>query len=81
MSHQFKPCDRSQPFRLPPSLRDWLPRGDLAYFLVDIVETLDLSAIYEYYEVKDGPDGPAQRRKAASGQPPFHPKMMTALLP
>jgi transposase len=51
-------------------MRDWLPPGDLAYFIVDLVETLDLSEIEQYYEAG----------KAKSGQPPFHPKPMTALL-
>jgi len=76
MSLHFKPCDRDQQYLLPPSMRDWLPPGDLAYFVIDVVEALDLSAIYAYYEW----DPETGQPKAASGQPPFHPKMMTALL-
>jgi len=53
---------------LPPSLMDWLPKGHLAYFLLDVVEQLDLSNIYASYQ-GDG-----------RGQPPFEPGMMTALL-
>src|ERR1017187_1493269 len=34
-----------QDFLLPPSLRDWLPEDHLAYFVSDVVEQLDLSAI------------------------------------
>ena len=75
MSTQFKPVERDQPYLLPPSLSEWLPKGDLAYFLIDVVESLDLSEIYGYYTLQA--DGAA---KAASGQPPFHPKMMVALL-
>jgi transposase len=75
MSCKFKPYDRDQAFLLPPSLRDWLPRGDLVYFLIDVVEELDLSDIYRYYEI--GEEG---RSKSASGQPPFHPKMMVVLV-
>jgi transposase len=75
VSVQFKPVERDQPYLLPPSLSEWLPAGDLVYFLIDVVEALDLSEIYAYYALK--PDGTA---KAASGQPPFHPKMMVALL-
>jgi len=70
MSNGFKPYNRDQAFLLPPSMRDWLPSGDLAYFIVDVVETLDLRGIETYYTVG----------KARSGQPPFHPKPMTALL-
>jgi transposase len=53
---------------LPPSLMDWLPQGHLAYFLLDVVEQLDLSNIYASYQ-GDG-----------RGQPPYEPGMMTALL-
>jgi hypothetical protein len=31
---------------LPPSLHDWLPENHLARFLVDVVNALDLEAIY-----------------------------------
>ena len=50
MSQLFKPCDRAQRYLLPPSMRDWLPGGDPAYFIIDVVEELDLHAIYAYYE-------------------------------
>ena len=30
---------------LPPDLREWLPEGDLALFISDVVDALDLSAI------------------------------------
>ena len=53
---------------LPPSLMDWLPKGHLAYFLLDVVEQLDLSNIYASYQ-GDG-----------RGQPPYEPGMMSALL-
>jgi transposase len=51
-------------------MRDWLPEGDLAYFVADLAETLDLSEIERYYEAG----------KAKSGQPPFHPRVMVGLL-
>ena len=76
MSQQFKPYDRDQRYLLPPSMQDWLPEGDLAHFVIDVVEELDLSGIYAYYE-RDPKTG---RRKASSGQPAFHPKVMVALL-
>ena len=52
MSDQFKPVERDQPYLLPPSLSEWLPAGDLAYFLIDVVEWLDLSDLYAYYARK-----------------------------
>lgn len=76
MSCRYKSFDREQPFLLPPSMRDWLPEGDLAYFLIDVVGEFDLSKIHSYYE-RDEKTG---REKAASGQPPYHPEMMVGLL-
>jgi transposase len=80
MSQGFKPFSRDQAFLLPPSMKDWLPKGDLAYFLIDVVETLDLSRMYRHYQVAEGPEGQVLRSKANSGQPPFHPKLMVGLL-
>jgi len=76
MSQRFKTYDRNQQYLLPSSMRDWLPDGDLAHFLIDVVEVLDLSDIYAYYE-RDPQTG---RRKAPNGQPAFDPKVMVALL-
>ena len=78
MEQRFKAYDRDQDFLLPPSMRDWLPKGDLAYFLMELVDELDLSEIYEYYEVAES-NGQI-RAKARSGQPPFDPRMMTVLV-
>ncbi len=57
-----------QEFLLPPSLRDWLPENHLAYFVSDVVDNLDLSAMDAVY-------GEEQR-----GQPPYDPRLLTKLL-
>src|ERR1700736_4707483 len=57
-----------QDLLLPPSLRDWLPEDHLAYFVCDVVQQLDLSAIEAVYE------------EEGRGQPPYHPRMMTKIL-
>ena len=80
MVQQFKPYNRDQSFLLPPSMTDWLPKGDLAYFIIDLVETLDLSGIYCHYEVLRDAHGEVVRAKARSGQPAFHPKVMVGVL-
>ena len=49
MDKKFKPCARDQMYLLPPSLGDWLPEGHLAYFIIDVVERLDLAEIYASY--------------------------------
>ena len=45
MAKTYRPYLPEQTFRLPPSLRDWLPDDHLAYFVSDLIENLDLSAI------------------------------------
>jgi hypothetical protein len=42
----FKPYQPNQLLLLPPDMRQWLPQDDLAYFIMDVVSELDLSAIY-----------------------------------
>src|SRR6185503_12355007 len=54
---------------MPPSPTDWLPEGHLAYFILDLVEELDVSAIDDALQAKD-----------ARGERPFSPRMMTAVL-
>ncbi len=43
----FRPYDPDQVLLMAPVLQDWIPEGDLAHFVSDLVEsgTLDLSAI------------------------------------
>jgi transposase len=63
----FRPYDPDQMLLLPPSVRDWVPDGDMAHFVSDLVDTLDLSAIENKYE------------QELRGYPPYHPRMMTKL--
>jgi transposase len=65
----YRPYEPDQILLFPPSLQDWLPEGHLARFLCDVVDELDLSALYEEYEEGDG-----------RGNPPYHPLMMTKLI-
>ena len=37
MAQNFVACDREQELLLPPSLREWLPEGHLAWFVIDAV--------------------------------------------
>jgi transposase len=50
MPTTFRRYVPEQSLLLPPSPRDWLPDGHLAYFLSDTVDALDLNAFYEPYE-------------------------------
>ena len=49
MAYNFLPCDRNQPYMLPPSLTDWLPEDHLAWFVLNAVEQISLSQFYKKY--------------------------------
>ena len=68
MSKTFLPYDPDQQLLLPAALQEWLPPDHLAYFISDVVDQLDLSAITARYE--------EERR----GGPPYHPRMMVKVL-
>jgi len=42
----FRSCTLDQSLLLPPSPRDWLPEGHLAFFIADPVAALDLGPLY-----------------------------------
>ena len=69
MGKQFRDCNLDQMLLLPASLHDWLPEGHLARFVAEVVETLDLSAIYGQYEEGDG-----------RGLAAYDPRMMVRVL-
>jgi transposase len=68
VSGHYKTYDPDQLFLLPPSLKEWLPEGHLAYFVSDVVDELDLGEIEKTYSAK------------LQGQPPYHPAMLVKLL-
>jgi transposase len=68
MAKTFRTYVPEQNLLLPASLRDWLPDDHLCYFVSDVVDRLDLSAIESVYEEED------------RGQPPYHPRIMTKIL-
>jgi transposase len=68
MAKTYRPYVPEQDLLLPPSLREWLPEDHLAFFVSDLIEQLDLSAITKVYEDED------------RGYPPYHPVMMTKVL-
>ena len=49
MPQNFLTFDRDQVLLLPPDLRDWLPEGHLAWFVLAVVEEMDLYAFYRPY--------------------------------
>lgn len=68
MSKKYKEYSPNQVYLIPPCPQDWLPKNHLIYFISDLVDNLDLSAIHKDYE------------KETRGQPPYHPALMTKIL-
>src|SRR2546425_8573438 len=68
MAKTYRPYVPEQDLLLPPSLREWLPEDHLAYFVSDLVDHLDLSAITAAYE-----DG-------VRGYSPEHPVLVSKVL-
>ncbi len=52
MGTTFRPYNPKQDLLLPPSLRDWLEEGHLAYFIDEVVDELDLCAFYRPYKAQ-----------------------------
>ena len=65
----YRPWSPTQSFLLPPSPLEWLPEGHLAYFVLEVAQALDLAAIEDAIQEKDG-----------RGERPYPPPMMVALL-
>jgi len=68
VGQNFLSCDRDQELLLPPSLREWLPEDHLAWFVLDAVDQMDLTAFYADY------------RDDGWGRAAHDPAMMVALL-
>jgi len=68
MAQNFIQCDREQLLLMAPSPREWLPENHLAWFVIDAVEDMNLSAFYARY-CQDG-----------WGRAAYDPAMMVAIL-
>ena len=68
MAQRFIAADRDQVFLMPPSLREWLPEGHLAWFVIDAVGEMDLAAFFASY------------RADGNGRPAHDPAVMVALV-
>src|SRR4030067_2222597 len=49
MAYILLDIDREQGYLVPPSLREWLAEGDLAWFILDAVDQMDLEEFYVVY--------------------------------
>jgi len=64
----FRSYNPEQPYLLPPNPRDWLDDDDLVFFVMDLVQHLDLTTIIGKYDSSRG------------GRPAYDPTMMVSLL-
>jgi len=66
MMSRFVTADRDTPYLFPLSVTDWLPEDDLARFVVEVVDQLDLSKL--------------TRQFAGRGSKAHHPAVLLSLL-
>jgi len=69
MAKNYRDWTPTQSYLMPPSPMEWLPEGHLAYFVLDLVETIDLHEIEAAVQAKD-----------PRGERPYPPRLMVALL-
>jgi transposase len=69
MGNNFRPYSPRQSFLLPPSPLDWLPENHLAYFVLDVIDSLDLSSIEQVFAARD-----------ARGERPYSPRMLLGVV-
>jgi transposase len=69
VAREFLPYDLDQHYLLPPDLREWLPAGHLVWFVSDVVDSLDLSAVLAAYE-----------KQELRGRPGYDPTLLVKLL-
>ena len=69
MTKQYRPWNPDESYLLPPSPREWLPKGHLVFFVLDVIDHVDLSVIETAIQAKD-----------SRGVQPYDPRMMVALV-
>lgn len=68
MAKDFRRADRAQTFLLPPDMRDWLPAGHLVWFVLEVLDELDLNRFE------------ATAKLGAAGRAPFDPSTLLGIL-
>lgn len=68
MAYNFVSAVRDQQFLLPPNMADWLPEDHLVWFVIDVVDQIDLGRFCRSY------------RSDGHGRPAYDPAFMVSLL-
>jgi transposase len=66
MATRFVRIDRETPLLLPPDLRDWVPSGHLAHYILDAVEEVEVSGV--------------RTNERGTGSEQYPPRMLLGLL-
>lgn len=67
MARDYRSVDRDTPFLLPPDMRDWLPAGHLALFIMDVLARLDTAVLH------------ARPKRGGIGRQGYDPDMLLGL--
>ena len=67
MAKGYRSADRDQPFLVPPDMRDWLPSEHLAWFILEVIEQLDTSALH------------GKSKRGGTGREGYNPEMLLGL--
>jgi transposase len=68
VAKHYLPVERNQPFLLPPSVQEFIPEDDLAWFLIDAVAAMDTSVFHR------------RARRGHAGRAGYDPDMLLTLL-
>ena len=68
MGYNFAVAEQDQLFLLPPDARDWLPRGHLAWGVLEQAGQMDLAPFVAWY------------RADGQGKKAYHPRLMAGLV-
>jgi transposase len=64
----YVPTRRDQLMLLPPDVREWLPKGHLVWFLLDVIERMDTSVLHR------------RSKLGGAGRAPYDPEMLFGVL-
>ncbi len=67
-AYNFRSLNRDQVYLMPPSLNEWLPQNDLAWFVIEAVSQMNREPFYRKY------------REDGRGNAAYDPAMMVCLL-
>jgi transposase len=68
VARDYVPTRRDELLLLPPDVREWLPKGHLVWFLLDVIERMDTSVLHR------------RAKLGGAGRAPYDPEMLFGVL-